>query len=228
MQCSSISAIPPFDRMVLLIRHAERAAVTDLRTHAAVLLTAQGRADAFALGRMLGRRYGSAALWHSPIPRCGQTAESLARGAFAAGGAAQVEGPLEWLGTEPVGGDPAWLNAQVASQGNSGFLRLWFDGRYSPGQIAPLERVASAQMRAVLAQLESSPSPVVIDVTHDWNLMLMREHYLGLRHEDVDVPAYLDSVAVLRSGGATTAWSLGCSVPLDGQGTARRQPGEPA
>ncbi len=222
MQCSSISAIPPFDRMVLLLRHAEREAVTDLRTHEAVPLTEQGRRDARALGAVLGSRYRRMVLWHSPTPRCGHTAESLAGGAAQARSAARVEGALAWLGTEPVGGDAAWLNEQVARKGHEGFLRLWFDGRYPSDQIAPLARLASAQMSAVLAQLEGSPSPVVIDVTHDWNLMLLREHYLGLRHEDADVPAYLDSVAVLRRGAVTTAWSLGRSVRIDGGHTTRQ------
>ena len=218
MRCSSISAIPRFDRLVLLLRHAERAAVTDLRSAAQVMLTEQGRADARSLGRLLGRRYGRASLYHSPIPRCRQTAEALADGAIEARGGARVEGPLEWLGFELTGGDPNWLNEQISAAGHEGFLRLWFDGRYPLDAIAPIARAASFQMRHILRQLEDSPSPVTVDVTHDWNLMLLREHYLGLRHEDVGVTPYLDSIALLRRDGVTTAWSQGRSVRLDGNG----------
>ena len=188
--------------------------MTDIRTHAAVMLTEQGRLDALALGKLIGRRLGAAAIWHSPVPRCRQTAESLAAGARESGGLARVEGPRGWIGPDSVGGDPTWLNDQIAARGHDAFLRSWFDGRYSPAKMMPLAEAAANQMERVLLQLESSPSSLVIDVTHDWNLMLLREHYLGLRHEDVGFPSYLDSVAVLRRDGITTAWSLGRSVRL--------------
>ncbi len=220
MQCSSISAIPRFDRMVLLIRHAERSAVTDLRTHGDVMLTRQGLADARSLGRMLGRLHGGASLFHSPIARCRQTAESLAAGAIEAGAQARVDGPLEFLGTEFTGGDPVWLNQRIAAEGHEGFLRLWFDGRFPADAIAPIARAASFQMRYVLRQLEDPKSTVTVDVTHDWNLMLLREHYLGLRHEEVGVTPYLDSIAVLRRDGVTTVWSHGRSAPLEGDAVA--------
>jgi len=221
MRCSSIAAIPPFDRMVLLMRHAERAAVTDIRTHASVMLTEQGRLDALALGRLIGARFGRAAVWHSPVPRCRETADSLAAGAAESGGAARVEGPLDWLGGDFIGGEPGWVNEEIAARGPDAFLRAWFDGTYPPRLIAPLAEAAAFEMKEALSRLEDSPSPVTVAVTHDWNLLLLRERYLGLRHEDVGVPAYLDSVALLRRGESVALWSLGRSVRLDGEAASR-------
>jgi len=200
--------------MVLLIRHAERFPVTDRPNHSAVMLTDQGKRDARALGASVGRRFRSTTVWHSPIPRCRETAESLVVGATESGGRAQLGGPLGWLGGDLIGGDPIWVNEQIAVNGPEAFLRLWFDGEYSRQQIAPLQEAAALQMGQVLRQLQNSRSSVVADITHDWNLMLLREHYLRLRHEDVGVPAYLDSVAVLRRGGLTTVWSLGSATQL--------------
>jgi broad specificity phosphatase PhoE len=225
MQCSSISAIPPFDRMVLLVRHAERSAVIRNRTHATAMLTEQGHADSRALGRVLARRFGAPVLWHSPVPRCRQTAEGLALGAAAAGCRVAVRGPLDWLGGDHIGGHPEWIDAQVAVDGPEGFLRRWFDGRFTAGQITPIADAASYQLRHALAQLEGLSTPVAVDVTHDWNLMLMRELFLGLRHEDVGLIPFLDMVALLQRGRRTLLWSLGLSTPIDGADPAARPRG---
>jgi hypothetical protein len=211
MRCSSIAALAPFDRALFLLRHAERGPVTDIGTHASVLLTERGLLDARLLGGLIGRRFGPAAVWHSPVPRCRQTAEALAEGAGAA-----VAGPLAWLGGDFIGGEPAWINAQFAASGHDGFLRLWFDGAYPPARIAPLSEAAGYEMRQAIGHLDASTVPLSIGVTHDWNLLLLRERYLGLRHEEVGLPSYLDSVAVLRRGALTTLWSLGCSVGVGG------------
>ncbi len=219
LRCSSIAAIPAFTRLLLLLRHAERAAITDIRTHASVMLTEQGRLDALALGRLIGARFRRAAVWHSPVPRCRETAESLAAGVTESGGEASVEGPLDWLGGDFIGGEAQWVNEEIAARGPDDFLRAWFDGAYPPDRIASLDEAAAFEMKEALRRLDDSPSPVALAVTHDWNLMLLRERYLGLRHEDVGVPAYLDSVALLGRDGVTTVWSLGRSGRLDSDAT---------
>jgi hypothetical protein len=217
MRCSSIAALAPFDRALLLLRHAERGPVTDIGTHASVLLTERGLLDARVLGGLIGRRFGPVAVWHSPVPRCRQTAQALAEGAGAVVAAgATVAGPLEWLGGDFIGGEPAWINTQFAASGHDGFLRLWFDGAYAPARIAPLPEAADYEMRQAVSHLDACDVPLSIAVTHDWNLLLLRERYLGLRHEDVGLPSYLDSVALLRRGAVTTLWSLGRTARVDG------------
>ncbi len=45
---------------------------------------------------------------------------------------------------------------------------------------------------------------LVVDVTHDWNLMVLLEHFLGLTHEETGWPSYLDYILVERSCGGLT------------------------
>jgi broad specificity phosphatase PhoE len=222
LRCSSLSAIPAFERMLLLVRHAERSAIIDLRSHAQVMLTEQGRLDARAFGRALGARFDRIVAWHSPIPRCKETAELLVGGAGELAPGAECVGALDWLGGEFIGGNPEWGNAQFAAHGEYGFLRRWFDGVYSRREIAPLSEAAAYMLGRIREHLSVLRGPAAVGVTHDWNLMLLRESYLGLRHEEVGVPAFLDSVALLERSGKLVLWSLGRTVELDLASSSRK------
>lgn len=211
--CSHAGFAPLFDRMVLLIRHAERTEVTDIRTHAAAMLTEQGRKDSLSCGRMLGRRLGKIVVWHSPVPRCEATAFLLAEGASRAH-ESRVAGCLPWLGGDFISGDPHLINDQIAAHGQEGFLRRWFNGCYSSRDIAPLARSASIELNEALRQLQNSERGVIVNVTHDWNLILLREAYMNLRHEEIGTPPYLDSVAILKQANRFLIWSLGRTVLL--------------
>lgn len=211
--CSHPGSAPQFDRIVLLIRHAERTEVTDIRTSSAALLTEQGKADALSCGRMFGSRFGKVVVWHSPAPRCEATAFLLAEGASASH-ESRVPGSLPWLGGDFVGGDPDLINDEISAHGQEGFLRKWFDGCYSPTDIAPLARCASIVLSGALGQFQGSDGRVIVDVTHDWNLMFLREAYMCLRHEEVGTPPYLDSVAIIKREDRLLIWTLGRTVLL--------------
>ena len=211
--CSHAGFLPQFDRMVLLMRHAERGEVTDIRTSAAAMLTEQGKTDALLCGRMLGNHFGQIAFWHSPAPRCETTAFLLA-GEASRSRRSRVAGALPWLGGDFIGGDPDLINNEISVHGQGGFLRRWFGGRYAPTDIAPLARCAAFELNQALRQLQGLQRGVIVDVTHDWHLVFLREAYMDLRHEEVGTPPYLDSVAILQQQDRLIMWSLGRTVRL--------------
>jgi len=38
----------------------------------------------------------------------------------------------------------------------------------------------------------------IVNITHDWNIMVLLEYYFSLRHEDIGYPDFLSGIAVYR------------------------------
>jgi hypothetical protein len=190
--------LDPRQPHILLMRHAERYQITSIQTSSRVLLTEKGKRDAFALGRRLDRRFGPVRLYHSPVERCAQTAERIRDGILAKGGEASLEGPLSWLGGDFIRAEAAFVDGRIAAEGINGFLRRWFDGELPGDEIADADRAARIELGCLHRQLDGREG-LIVDVTHDWNLMLLFEAFLKLRHEAIGFPPYLACLVVTRS-----------------------------
>lgn len=181
-------------RAGLVVRHAERHPVLDLRTHEDVLLTDNGHAQALAAGKLLAGLARHVRLHHSPVERCAQTARGLVAGAREAGAHAEVVGPLPLLAS-PFIRDAARAWELVGKMGPR-FIREWFDGRLPPDVFEPRTSAAHTQVDVVRGVLEETESDVLnICVSHDWNIALVREEVLGVRPEQ-RWPGFLDGIGV--------------------------------
>jgi broad specificity phosphatase PhoE len=178
----------------LLLRHAERGPITDLANHHEVLLTDSGIAAATRSGAHLGQVTGASPVVfvHSPVERCAQTARALCAGLNGAGGVGHVAGVIDALGSSYLR-DPARV-AEAYLAGGKSFIRMWFDGDIPAEVIAPCADVAALQVRTLREAIEVHP--IVVAVSHDWNIASIREHHLGARFEDVGWPQFLDGVVV--------------------------------
>lgn len=183
----------------LVVRHAERGPIEDLLRHEEVLLTEAGVAAARRSGQRLGTSLSSTTtpavvrLVHSPVERCQQTAAALAEGLVDVGVDAALVGARPPLGASYLR-DQVGLKEAFAIHGK-GFLRAWFNGEVPEETIAPAAEVVRDVVdvvRAVCAPADNAP--LVIAVTHDWNIAAIREQTLGLRYEDAGWPAFLDGV----------------------------------
>jgi len=208
--CSSLASIPHFEKMILLVRHAERSEITDNRTQAFAMLTEKGRTDSKIYGRVLGKKYGQLSIWHSPITRCRDTAECMVHGMVETNREVKTAGPLAWLGGDFFNTDPCWINLEVAG-GEDHFYHQWTTGCYSANRILSMKDAADYELEKAIAQMEKSDSPVIIDVTHDWNILVLREAYLSLHYTEVGLPGFLDSLAILQQEGEIVLWSHGRS-----------------
>ena len=76
-----ISDVKKQDKVVFLLRHAERRHITkdDAQFGANVLLTEEGRSQAFKLGSVFPT-IGEASYFSSPVGRCKETAAYIAKG----------------------------------------------------------------------------------------------------------------------------------------------------
>lgn len=91
---------------------------------------------------------------------------------------------------------------------NEVFTRAWYDGRIPADLILNLADSCATQVNALRGWMEEWPGHLVVAVTHDWNLMAVREHLFGARFEDVGWIPFLDGLAFARDeGGLRVAWN---------------------
>mgnify|MGYP000343436524 CR=1 FL=1 len=181
----------------ILMRHAERGHFNHPAEGASVPITPQGAIDAEALGRSLAQ-FSDLHLCHSPVGRCRQTAEAIGRGALEAGTR------ITMTGEEGRLGGPYMLNVSAAldKAGELGhqFIREWFDGRICPTLFKSRRETALEQLATVDAHLARAERGLVVMVTHDWNLLAVREELFGVKHEHDHWPGFMDSLVVWRDG----------------------------
>jgi hypothetical protein len=144
---------------------------------------------------------------HSPVERCAETARGIAQGADAVGVAAIV------VGHDPGLGDPFLRDRQralaLAEELGPRFLRHWFEGRVAASVLQEHQEAAAQQLAVWAHHVETTEiDSAVILVSHDWNLALVREVVLGIRHEDA-WPHFLEGVVIAVDGDDIVVGSCG-------------------
>jgi hypothetical protein len=138
-------------------------------------------------------RYSPIKLYHSPVPRCAQTAESILAGIMKENHKAELAGFMLELGGPYITGNWDEIVKSIERYGHSVFIRKWFDNELPPALIMPLPDAARSQLNILAGQLRSGGTST-INVTHDWNIMIFREYFFDLKHEDIGDPDYLDGL----------------------------------
>lgn len=177
------------------LRHAERHPITDPAWPDLPELTTTGRADAEAFGAAL-EGFELVRLFHSPVVRCRQTAEGIAAGVQRAGGRVEMLGVHESLGIGYTR-DRLEFGRLFEIHGDNRFMRLWCDGVLPEKVLAPASS-CSTQIREFIHRRlgDHALNARVLDlhVSHDINIMAVREACLGLRHEEAGWLEFLDGV----------------------------------
>jgi hypothetical protein len=104
---NDLDRIPRDRPVILLMRHAHRFPITDPATNYLVGLTEEGVQMAEAFGRLLARQFSPGRVMSSPVGRCVDTAEAIARGAH---------WPIEVVSHHLLSHDhiaPAWTLAEL-------------------------------------------------------------------------------------------------------------------
>lgn len=180
----------------ILMRHAEREHFEHPADGATVPITENGARQASGLGRALARLT-PLHLVHSPVGRCRQTAEAILAGA------SDMGSPVSIVGEDGRLGGPYLLDVpralEVAGTLGHRFVREWLDGRLPATLFKPRRASALEQIDAVEHHLRRARSGLVVLVTHDWNLLAVREEMFGLRREEDRWPGFLDGLVLWRS-----------------------------
>jgi broad specificity phosphatase PhoE len=183
---------------LILIRHAERFDLESSEDSSLVLLTEKGRRDAYSLGGEL-ELLQPVDIYHSPVSRCRETAEEIHRAMKDQGRRTFLKGPALELGGFFLKGKRETLKTELMSRGNEGFTRMWFDGKLGDDLLLGMENAAGEILDYIIRRLHDTEGSSV-NITHDWNIMIVREYFFGLRHEDIDIPAFLDGFSARVTG----------------------------
>jgi phosphohistidine phosphatase SixA len=191
-------------RVAIIIRHAERDPIDFMIRALEARLTPGGKSDAFRLGQSLARYY-PINIYHSPVPRCTQTAECICEGITSRNAPATIAGYLLELGGPYITSTWDAVVKAIEEFGHSTFIRKWFDNELPSNLIMPLPEAAHIQLDILAGQLRSGTASS-INITHDWNIMILREYYFNLRHEDIGDPDYLDGVCAYLQHDGLHLW----------------------
>lgn len=178
-----------------IMRHAARHPIADPSQPAVAEITEEGAKAAETFGAGISG-FDAVRLFHSPVTRCRQTTECIARGAVRAGLKVEVAGPRDELGIDYI---VDLVEAGRLSQLHGhDFVRLWFQGQVPPAVIRPVRQVAAPMLELISGRLREPAKRgrrLDLHVSHDWSIIILRELLLGLRHEDTGWLTFLDGVA---------------------------------
>ena len=179
--------------VALLLRHAHRYPIPKgVVEHQNVPLTMNGRQRAREFGETLPRSY-SIRLFHSPVPRCKETAEYVMKGFQHTGGAAEVMGDKDFLRINLV--DQREMAHILDKMGHKQFGYRWMKGKFDETIIENPEKVASQTIKGVLALMKKEGNKTMdIHITHDLNVLAVRELISPVPNEHFDWPEYLNGI----------------------------------
>ncbi|MCP4753334.1 MAG: histidine phosphatase family protein [Proteobacteria bacterium] len=137
-------------------------------------------------------------LFSSPVGRCIETAYQIEKGNMSVNGKTR-DAILDMKLTAFYVKNIIETFTAISEKGTLAFFREWFDGRVSSDILDPPEEAAATLVRFLVERLdETADSHLDICVSHDWNMYLIKEFFLGLKHEEVGDVEYLEGVIVFR------------------------------
>ncbi len=178
----------------VFMRHAHRYPILDPKEPTLAELTPEGSQMAEDFGsRITG--YDHIRIYHSPVKRCWQTADCIARGARASGLTVEFLRPEEKLGVDYIL-DLSEVGRLTLLHGEN-FVRLWFTDQIPASVILPAQQIAETKLAFIRERLTDAPEGgkhLDIHVSHDWNVMILRDLMLGIRHEEAGWLTFLDGM----------------------------------
>jgi hypothetical protein len=187
--------------MSIMVRHAERNEVRSITHSLEVGLTEAGMEDSVRFGGSINSSR-PVRLFHSPAVRCRETAEGIAEGLKATDHEV-ISIEEKHLLCAPYLKDTCVL--RDADKLGHGFMRAWFEGRFDPKCLLPTPQAADMVLSQVVSGLSNADGCLDIHVSHDWEVVLLREELLGVRYEDAGWVDYLSGLAFTMSDGRFVA-----------------------
>ncbi len=187
-------------RMSVLIRHSARHYDHERpEREPFMVLTGKGKQYSWELGRALPEEL-VVSFSSSSFGRCIETAYLIDKGYVSRNGHTVNCKIEELLSPSYIKKPLEVLNTMLETR--SGFIRHWFDGSISPDIIETPEKAAREILDLLLKRLGTLPENTInIGVSHDWNLYLLKEQIMGLKHEEVGLVEYLEGVVVYETSG---------------------------
>ena len=184
----------------MLIRHAPRHSIPPGTIyHHDITLTSSGRMMAYEFGKELPNDI-PVRLFYSPIARCKETAECISKGVISNGGTAVLVGERDFLDTHAI----VNLNKMVGMMEKIGgleFIQKWLDGEIERTVMKDPHQVVVKILEGIVSSKKDKKynyNTLDIHVTHDLNIISVREILLGARLEETGWANYLDGIVFIH------------------------------
>ncbi len=182
-------------KLIVILRHSDREKISDVIKSFDVPLTDQGREIARRLGNELSKT-NSYRLYHSDVPRCMNTAKSIAEGVEASLGLVTILGERDYLGGFFIKDFNSVLGLANQVTGPE-FILKWFTGEIEESEIIHFDKATNYLLSSLLNESnENKRSEVDIHITHDWNMMLILYKIFNFQESKLRWPYYLEPIFI--------------------------------
>jgi len=191
---SWVETLDAANPVMLLIRHSHRNTLRDQKDMLGGGLTELGK----DLSKEMGARLPTSRMAHfffSIVPRCYETAESMAQGFTEQGGKIIDMDPLPTLVRPEYTQQEVWKNLQPNGENVTDFINRWADGEFEG--IEPFSEFQEKLMNDTLRRLLDLREPQMhIHVTHDLSLMASKRMFFDRPLEWEDREPFLGGLGV--------------------------------
>ncbi|MBF0189159.1 MAG: histidine phosphatase family protein [Magnetococcales bacterium] len=182
------------EQTILLMRHGERPVLRQLAQVDGTRLTPRGRREAERLGATRLADTPPDHIFHSPVLRCRETAESLLDGLQTCAIHPVNHGPVEALfppfTPEHIGHFMQGSQA-LFEHGSEAFVYAWLAGDLDTRHY-PDPQQSARRLLAYLLQQRATHTGRHLHVCHDCNLLLLLQVFMGLPPEESLWPRFLE------------------------------------
>ena len=183
--------------LMLMIRHSHREILRDHKEMMGVGLTEMGKRVSVEMGERIPT-VRKAHIFLSVVPRCYQTAESVANGFSNRGGEFIDMDPLPTLIGPEYMDRSVWKNLHPNGNNVTEFVNRWADGEFEG--IEPFNEFRVRLIEDTVKRfLSINDNQMHIHVTHDLALMCMKRILLDRALTRDDREPYLGGIGVTRS-----------------------------
>ncbi len=188
-------------RFSVIMRHSARNYDDDIQMEPFMSLTSEGRTFSYNYGKSLPDIL-SARFFSSYIGRCIETSYLIDKG-FTAHKSGQTTGNAVSKEISPSYiVDFTKLIDIILEQETSIFIRNWINEKLPETTILSAKTSATGMFTFMMKQFQTLPeNSIDIFVTHDWNMYLLKELGLGLKHEETGTIEYLEGLVLFEKEG---------------------------
>lgn len=183
------------DKNYLVIRHSIREEITDVNDSERQRLTKGGIEFAKQLGKFLSKYSGTFSFYHSPIPRCEETANFIKEGIESQSKKVINVSAFETLSGFFIGDFKIIANI-CHQEGHIKYLQKWFENRLDPKVVMPCSEAADVMYNKITGIKLDNVTKIFI--THDWNLFCLKSLFIK-NFEDVEIPNYLEGLIINKN-----------------------------
>ena len=188
-------------RMSVAMRHSARHYDEDVTMEPFMCLTGKGRSMAMAMGEGLPEN-ATLQFFSSYIGRCIETAYLIDKGFVGKAGGVTVDNRVAMDMSPFYVKNMKKTVEMLLDVGTPAFMRHWMDGAIDDSLLMHAGKSAERMLKFMAGSVaEAERNTLLISVTHDWNIYLLKEYALDLHHETYGPIEFLEGVVVFEDGG---------------------------